>query len=568
MSLVEVLVGVFVMSVVFVGIFGAFKLSIELVYSTKAKIGAVALMSERIEYVRSLPYATLGTVGGIPAGPLPQVEQVQFNGVDYSLRTLVLYVDAPQDGLDDQDENGITADYKEVKVEVAWNIRDTVRTTSITTYATPVGLETLESGGTLRVKVFDAAIVPVAGATVRVVNSTTVPAIDLTVLTNVNGTASFPGAPEAAQYEISVSKDDYSNAQTYGVTLENPSPSPGHVAVVDQTTSTMTLFIDRVGELNFFTYEPPTSGVFADEFADDTLLTVLETVAVTDGALGLLAESPGVYAVSGTAKSDIITADYLNAWDELTIGSMTTVAGGSLAVSLLYYNGTEYVPVPDSVVAGNSTGLASGTYDLSGLAPNTYPSLQLAAVFSGDGTATPTLDAWSVSYTVGAVPLPGVALSLRGNKTIGLDGSGYPLYKFSEIRTTTGAAEWRETNLEWDLYELALPDGTYDIVEMCPNMLAVEPGSATDVSLYLRDGTSHSLRVVVEAGGAAVPDASVNLVGATEITSTTSPCGQTYFADLAGGAYSLEVSKAGYQSASEGVTVGGETTVVMNLIPQ
>ena len=49
LSLIDVIVGVFVMLLVFLGIFGAFRISIELVFSTKAKTGATSLITERME---------------------------------------------------------------------------------------------------------------------------------------------------------------------------------------------------------------------------------------------------------------------------------------------------------------------------------------------------------------------------------------------------------------------------------------------------------------------------------------------------------------------------------------
>ena len=69
------------MLLVFVGISGAFQLSIELVSNNKARIGAAALAQEQMEYIRSLSYDSMGVQGGIPAGNVPQTEVIPLNGV-------------------------------------------------------------------------------------------------------------------------------------------------------------------------------------------------------------------------------------------------------------------------------------------------------------------------------------------------------------------------------------------------------------------------------------------------------------------------------------------------------
>ena len=351
------------MTVVFLGLFGAFKLSIELVYSTKVKLGAVSLMSERMEYLRSLPYVEVGTAGGIPSGTVPQTESVSVNGTPYTLRTLVIYTDAPEDGTGIADENNITADYKTAKVEVLWSVKGVPRSVSLTSIITPSGVETLESGGTLEVRVLNALATAVPQASVRIQNATTVPPIDVSVSTNDGGFASFPGTPEASNYEIHVSKTGYSSAQTYSVTQQNPSPSPGNVSVVDQTTSTMTLFIDQVASLAFSTFEPAGDGLFLDQFDDQTKLSATSSVEVAGGALVLSEISPDVYASSGLARSNSVAPQYLSVWKELSLEYLAPPQTGAI-LHLYYFDGSGYVLVPDDRVAENSSGLPGRTYTL------------------------------------------------------------------------------------------------------------------------------------------------------------------------------------------------------------
>src|SRR3990167_8059363 len=76
-TLIDTLVGSALMLVVFLGIAAAFQLSVDVVTNNKARAGAIALSDERMEYIRSLAYASIGTVGGVPSGAILQSETVK-----------------------------------------------------------------------------------------------------------------------------------------------------------------------------------------------------------------------------------------------------------------------------------------------------------------------------------------------------------------------------------------------------------------------------------------------------------------------------------------------------------
>lgn len=143
-TLIDTVVGTALMLVVFVGIAGAFQLSIDVVTSNKSRAGAIALADERMEYIRSLAYASVGTSGGNPSGAIAQSETVVMNGISYTRRTVIVYVDDPKDGLAGADSNGITRDYKAIKVDVSWRSRIGVRhIILVTRISPPYGVETL-----------------------------------------------------------------------------------------------------------------------------------------------------------------------------------------------------------------------------------------------------------------------------------------------------------------------------------------------------------------------------------------------------------------------------------------
>lgn len=245
-SLIDVIVGVAIISVVFVGIFGIFKLSIELVSNSKAKTGALALANEQMEFLRSLSYDNVGAIGGIPSGNIPQEETIMLNQSVYTRRTFIQYIDDPKDGLGAEDENGITADYKIAKVELKWAIGDAQRKFFLVSNIVPKGMETLAGGGILTISVIDAFGAPLPSAQVTIKNATINPAIDVTTFTGGSGKVIFPGTPVGSNYEITVTKSGYSVAKTYGADIGNPNPNPGHLTVVESETTNATFAIDSL----------------------------------------------------------------------------------------------------------------------------------------------------------------------------------------------------------------------------------------------------------------------------------------------------------------------------------
>lgn len=337
-SLLDTVFGTALLLIVFVGLYGAFQLTLELVQSSKSKTGALALASERMEYVRSLGYDDVGTVGGIPAGVLVEEETETLNGIEYARRTFVQYVDASQDGLGGSDSNGITTDYKVVKVNIEWDFRGESRSFFLVTNIVPQGMETVSGGGTLRITVLNSLGSPVTSAQVNLVNNNVVPAVSLSTFTNTSGIVEFPGAPSANSYEVTVSKTNYSGAQTYSVSVANPNPSPGHLTVVETQTTSSSLSIDVVGNATIRTFELGTTTPLAD-----IPLSIIgaKTIGTDSG------DNP-VYKYSSsidTGSSGSITVNDLE-WDNYTISIDDTATGYDIAEVC--------TPQPFSLLSGES----------------------------------------------------------------------------------------------------------------------------------------------------------------------------------------------------------------------
>jgi len=567
LTLVEALIGCAMILIVFLAIFATFQLSLVLVFSTKAASGAASLVNERIEYIRGLEYDAIGTVGGIPSGTIAQVETVELNGVSYTLSTLIQYVDAPEDGLDTFDETGVTADYKSVRVSADWMVRSIPRSTFALTRISPPGIESNVPGGTIRINVFDEAAAPVSGAAVRIVNSSVSPAVDVTVTTGVSGSVAFPGATPGSGYQVTVTKEGHSSAQTYGATVQNPNPNPGHIAVADDTTTTLSLEINELGSLAVSTWSPPGEGEFSDSFTNQSNLAATTSATVSGGVLRLDG-TPGEYPASGSAVSEPIAPESLSAWDELS-WSASTSAQTSARITLFYLSDGSYVPVPDEAIPGNSAGLTASPVDLSGLPAETYGSLQIRGYLdSTDPDWTPAIADWAIAYLSGPTPLPDIDFDIHGTRTIGVASGGEPIYKVDDSYTTDETGVAAIDPLESDGYVITMPSGSsYAIAEQCPIDAAVAPGQDASSSLTLVAATAHSLRVVVLGNGSAVAGASVTLSGnSVNETLVTSSCGQVFFSGIPSGTYTLSVSATGYQVLTDtAVAVTGSSRYTATL---
>lgn len=573
-SVIDTIVGIALLLLVFTGLTGVLQLTVSAVSNNKARIGALSLANERLEYIRSLPYLSVGTTSGIPNGAIPQTENVSLNGVNYTRTTLIRYVDAPEDGLDPNDENDIPADYKEVKVTVAWQLRGNTRSVSLVARVSPPGLETTVPGGTLRVLVTNAVGDPVPQALVSITNASVTPPVDIDVLSNDGGYATFIGAPAGAGYAISVTKSNYSTAQTYGITAQNPNPNPGHSTVAEGMTTAPTFAIDQLGTMSVETYGVITEGEWEDLFASDSKIATSSNVDITSGTVRLTL--PNVW---GAVQSEYIAPLYLAGWKRFEWGDSTP--GLTTIRYHVYYPGYSGVDlVPDTDLPGNSAGFDTSPVDISGLSTTTYPSLRLGAELETTELDTaPAISDWRVLFDQGPTPLSDIEFTLRGTKVIGEDASSQPIYKYSETHSSGSTARVSGLSLEWDTYTLTV-DGTsegYDIAESCePQPRALTPGATMLTRLYFAPHTLNSLLVDVRgSGGALLSGATVTLSRDTySETHTTGTCGQVFFSGLSSGTiasdntYSLQVIAGGYTAFnSNQIEVSGASRYSVALEP-
>ena len=560
-TLIDTLVAISLMLLIFLGIFGAFQLSVDVVTNNKARAGAVALADERMEYIRSLPYTSIGTSGGIPAGSLAQTESVSLNGINYTRRTLVVYADDPKDGTGASDTTGVT-DYKAVKVNVSWSSRTGERNLYLVSRFEPLnGLESAVAGGTLVVNVVNANSQPVSSAQVTVTNTSVSPAVNLTTYTNTSGVVTLVGVPAATNYAIVATKSGYSTAQTYTSNAQNPNPVPAHLTVSNNQTTSATFAIDLLSSLSVTTYSLST-GTWTDSFSDNSKIgTGTYYIEVS----GNQARFEGNQPWTGPAdlRSVPITPVALSRWGVFSWHdnrpSMTTIT-----YHVYYPSGSSLALVPDSVLPGNSAGFSTETQtsvDLSVIPAQLYPTLVLDAylVAQDPNAPSPTIQDWSLTYESGqGISIP---FTLKGAKVI---GSGPPvIYKYNQVITTSQSGTITLPNMEWDTYTMSVNASTgYDISSSCiPQPIVLSPNSTAATLLYLSPHTSNSLLVDAKSSsGTYLSGARVRLTkgGSYDQTIYADACGQAFFPSLTNGSYSISISASGYQTyTSSGVNVSG-----------
>ncbi len=251
-SLIELVVGVTVFTIICISVYGAYTSIFDVVYLSRSKLNAVDLTNEQLEIVRNLPYADVGILGGIPNGKIPYNQTLVRGGSAFNITTTVRNVDDPFDGTLGGTPNDLSpADFKIVEVEVDCPACKNFEPISVTTRVAPKSLETASTNGALFIEVFDANGDPIINADVNVVNTQTDPDIVINDVTNASGMLQIVDAPPGINaYDITVSKAGYSTDQTHLASIDNPNPTKSPATVTIQQVTQLSFTIDRAATLN------------------------------------------------------------------------------------------------------------------------------------------------------------------------------------------------------------------------------------------------------------------------------------------------------------------------------
>ncbi len=553
-TLIEALIGIFLIVIIFVGIVGAFVAGMKILAQSKARATALFLANKRMEEIRNLPYKDVGTVGGIPQGPIPQEETTTLNNIEFTIKTTIIYIDDPFDGQSPDDP--VPSDYKRVKVKVSWPTMIGGKVTLISDIS-PKGIETTEGGGTLSITVLDASGEPVGQAEVRVKNDQVSPSIDATYLTDDYGNLLLPGAPTSTEaYQVWVEKSGYSSQRTYSRT-EIANPIKPHLSVYEGQLTEASFAIDKLSSLSI---ESRAQESFDDDFNNFSKVSQHFNLEIEEGKVRLKEESS--YASSGYLVSVPIEPSNLVNWSSFEFIDFKDDYT-NITYQIFYQNeSNDWVLIPESDLAGNSVGFKESPVDLSSLDVSKYSKLKIRANFeTTDIHSTPYLDEWHIYYNTPI--LSNISFHLRGGKILGTDKDDNPVYKYSQNLQTDSSGKLTLDQMEWDSYYFSTGEETgMELRRVTPsNPVDLLPDTSQEVDLYFEVENTLLVTVLDASTEDPIFGASVELKNPNyDKILPTDKNGKAYFLPLDADTYTLIVQAPEYQTSTTTVSVLGKAT--------
>jgi len=262
-TLIEVLIDLFLLSLISAAIISGYMASVKAARFAKAKISAVALANEKMEEIRNMPYDNVATKKGIyPAGELEDSENINRGGIVFTLKRVVSYVDDQYDGnaegtIPGQPVDLYPSDYKKVEIGVYLENKSG-RLAFLTSNMAGKAAETPTETGIIKICVVDSKYLPVSEAIVTIVNPGVVPPVDLEVTTGNDGCILIPNLPPENhnQYHLSVTKNGFSTDTTYPRTPQNPNSTQPDKNVLIQQVTNQILVIDFFSTLTIDLVDP------------------------------------------------------------------------------------------------------------------------------------------------------------------------------------------------------------------------------------------------------------------------------------------------------------------------
>lgn len=268
-TLIETIVALGLFIIIVYGIYFSFANILQALTQGQLRAEATSLIEDEFEVVRNMPYQDIGIQGGFPPGKLLAQKTVNLGGVLYTLTTTVRNMDDPFDGLAGGVPNDTApADHKLVEFAIRCDTCTYFVPFSVTGRIAPRGLETTTNNGSLFVNAFNAFGKPVSGATVRVVNTALIPAIDITDATNNSGVLQLIDIPTSTSaYQITVSKPGYTSEKTYTQgDPQNPNPLTPHATIASQQVTSVSFAIDQVSTIVMHAFDEFCTGISGARF--------------------------------------------------------------------------------------------------------------------------------------------------------------------------------------------------------------------------------------------------------------------------------------------------------------
>jgi len=268
-SLVETLVAVSVFVIIALSAYKGYVIILQGVSQIRLKNTAATIANEQFEIIRNLPYVDVGIVGGLPSGKIPHTKTVVVGSASYEVTTIIRNIDDPFDGVIGGDPNDLSpADNKLIEVQVSC-INCKFEPLTFTSRVAPKSLETTGNNGALFIQVFNANGEPVQGADIHIENNKATTTIVIDEVSDANGMLQIVDAPPGNEaYEISVTKDGYSSAQTYEIgDPQNPVPDTPHANVVTGQVTQVSFAIDELSDVSVSTKSPTCAPISNGSFS-------------------------------------------------------------------------------------------------------------------------------------------------------------------------------------------------------------------------------------------------------------------------------------------------------------
>ncbi|TSC96330.1 MAG: Uncharacterized protein Athens101410_44 [Parcubacteria group bacterium Athens1014_10] len=253
LTLIELIITISIFIIASLGILGLFSYSFKTVGNSKAILTATGLAAKQIEIIRNMPYDKLGTTEGWPPGDIPSSQIINQNKINYTIQTIIEYVDDPYDSLFPDDTTG--NDYKKAEVMVSWDKFFSINPVKLTTNVCAKGLEIPNGAGGLKINLFDNNGNPVSQASVKIENLALDPNIKINRETNNAGILQILDLPPSGEnYHIIVSKEGYSQDYTIAPdSLGASTPLQPDLRVIEKELTEKTFSIDKISSLKIST---------------------------------------------------------------------------------------------------------------------------------------------------------------------------------------------------------------------------------------------------------------------------------------------------------------------------
>lgn len=257
-TLIETIVGSAVFLLVALSAYQAFGVLMDVTLASRAKVAATELANEQMEIIRNLPYDDVGIIAGLPVGKIARNQTLVRDNYSFNVNTTIRSIDDPADGTVGGTPPDISpADYKLVDLNITCPNCKNFSTLDFTTIVAPHALETASTNGALFLRVYDASGLPIADASVHIINTQTNPDTIIDETTDNDGWLKIVDAPPGTNaYNITATKSGYSEDQTYPIGgAAGPNPIKTDITVVQQQVAQGSLSIDKVSSLNISTVD-------------------------------------------------------------------------------------------------------------------------------------------------------------------------------------------------------------------------------------------------------------------------------------------------------------------------